>query len=288
MTSPSERQKLLAELNTLAVRDLVGVWRRALVADVDFAKFLLDAFPQIATTYSDLAADIAVRWYDTDTPQGQIYQARPVEPPPLVALQQSTAWALGATGDAALSRLAGTLQRTVFSGARDTIVANASIEPGSRWARHASVNACGFCRLLATRHVGENATFYRSAESAGEVVGRSIDLTAADRQAVAAGTMTREEALARRANYENAKAAERSGRRVGDSKIRRPRGNGKLGDKYHDHCHCISVEIRPGSDYTPPPYVEQWNDDYLAARKVVGGDPAKLSAAMDPRRHTHE
>ncbi|MFV8169837.1 ADP-ribosyltransferase [Mycolicibacterium peregrinum] len=46
--------------------------------------------------------------------------------------------------------LKGTATRSVFSGSRDTVITNANRE-GVRWARHASANACGFCRMLATR-----------------------------------------------------------------------------------------------------------------------------------------
>lgn len=58
------------------------------------------------------------------------------------------------------------------------------------------------------------------------------------------------------------------------------RGSRKLGDKYHDHCRCLAVEIRPGKSYEPAPYVEKWNEDYVAARKAAGsGDPKKILAA---------
>ncbi|QKO03192.1 capsid maturation protease [Mycobacterium phage Awesomesauce] len=35
--------------------------------------------------------------------------------------------------------------------------------------------------------------------------------------------------------------------------------------KYHDHCRCIAVPVRPGQSYEPPPYVDKWEDDYQNA-----------------------
>jgi hypothetical protein len=42
----------------------------------------------------------------------------------------------------------------------------------------------------------------------------------------------------------------------------RTRGPRKIGDLYHDNCHCVAVPIRPGDDYQPPDYVKGWQDDY--------------------------
>lgn len=49
--------------------------------------------------------------------------------------------------------------------------------------------------------------------------------------------------------------------------------------KVHDHCSCIPVEDRDNS-YKPPPYVEQWQAEYIAARDAAGsGDPTQILAA---------
>lgn len=39
----------------------------------------------------------------------------------------------------------------------------------------------------------------------------------------------------------------------------------------HDNCHCIAVPVRGGDSYTPPDYVQQWQQDYQDARDAVGG-----------------
>lgn len=238
-TSPNERRQLLSELSTLAIRDLVTVWERAKVADVAFAAFLVDAFPEIATTYALVAADLAADWYQSSAP-ALPYRAVVAPTPPVEALTRSARWALGADGDEALSRMSGTMQRAVYDGARGTILLNVESE-GSRWARHASANACEFCKLLATR---TEDSLYTSRESALRVVGRGKDFST---------------------NF-RADGTRKAGGQAQGVKARGPR---KVGEKYHDFCHCVAVEVRAGQSYTPPPYVEQWQQDYQTAWDAV-------------------
>lgn len=197
--TPAQRRRLLNELNQAATSDLEGTWRRAALADVEFAQFMIDAFPEIALTYADVAGDLAADWYEQSAPRLS-YQAITNPGISSTALTKSAQWALGADGEDALSRLSGTLQRSVFDGARNTIVANVRNEEGARWARYASANACEFCALMAIR-----GAVYGSEETAGA--------------------------------------------------------------EYHDNCHCIAVEVRPGRAYEPAPHVEQWDEQYKQARR---------------------
>ncbi|MEJ9078585.1 hypothetical protein WKY82_09205 [Gordonia malaquae] len=282
--NPEEVRALLAELDKRLGAELAGFWHSIAgeVSSDEFRDLVISAYPEIVTPYIAAAADLGAAWYDLAPSDNLDYSARPAELAPVEKLQASASWALSTgAGDAAVALMQGAATRALFDGLRDTVVENVAAEPGARWARHASANACGFCRMLATRHVGTGATFYRSAESAGGVVGRSTDLTPADRRAIAAGLMTREEALEARTRYSSSGAAEGAGSRVGDLKARRTRGSGELGSKYHDHCHCIAVMVRPGQDYTPPPYVEQWNEDYAAARQDGLTDAKDIAKAMD-------
>jgi len=53
-------------------------------------------------------------------------------------------------------------------------------------------------------------------------------------------------------------------------------------DRFHDHCHCLAVPVRPGQSYTLPEYTQQWEDEYKAARKAAGsGDPQDILRAWD-------
>lgn len=148
--SAAERRSALADLSTLALRDLVVVWRRASQANTVFAAFIMDAYPEIATTYAATASHLAADWYETAA-SGLAYRAVSAETAPVDALRKSAHWALGAHGKTALTRMSGTLQRTVFNGARDTTIFNAGREHGARWAREASAGACAFCRMMTIR-----------------------------------------------------------------------------------------------------------------------------------------
>lgn len=49
------------------------------------------------------------------------------------------------------------------------------------------------------------------------------------------------------------------------------RGTRPEGEKYHDHCRCIVVPVFPGGAYEPPPYVGDWMDAYMKAKRLAGG-----------------
>lgn len=148
-TSPTERQEILADIATLGIRDLVQLWRRASQTDTDFAALISAAVPEIASGYASMAADFAADWYIESAPDLP-YTPITAPSPDVAKLTQSTQWALGAHGDKALNRMAGTMQRTVFNGARDTTLINVEKEQ-TRWVRRAQPDACAFCKLLAIR-----------------------------------------------------------------------------------------------------------------------------------------
>lgn len=258
--SPLERRSLLSRLVRVGAEDLRTLWRYAATSDQDFPPFFREAFPELVIPLAVTAIDMAAAWYD-ETPSETDYIAVPGPLPIIEAIQRSVEWALGADGDKARDRLDGTLQRIVFNAYRDTITTNVGNESGARWARYASANACAFCAMLATRDV-----LYTSEEAATRVVGRGAEMTPADRRARAAGRS-----------------------RVGGHTARggqRPRGSRPLGEKYHDHCSCIAVEVRPGGIYTPPDYVSKWEEAYTdASREVQGTD--MILAHMRQSLSTH-
>lgn len=45
----------------------------------------------------------------------------------------------------------------------------------------------------------------------------------------------------------------------------KPRGRQEMGDKYHDHCKCMAVPVRPGARYQPEDEDPEWNQRYEAA-----------------------
>lgn len=231
-TTPTERQEILTDLSTVAIRDLVTTWRRAALVDGEFPELMAGAFVEVATTYAQVSATLAAQWYTESAP---LLSYEPVLAAPNVeAFTQSAQWALGADGEAALNRMSGSAQRAVFDGARDTITLNVQSEPGARWVRHARPDACAFCRLMATRHTNRRS-WYKTATSAVDVVGR-------------AG---------------------------------RARGSRAVGSRgFHDFCRCIAVEVRRGQEYTPPEYVQQWDEQYAKARANAGrGDMKSILSA---------
>ncbi len=186
------------------------MWDRATnLSDIDFASFITDAFSEVVDPYISMAADLAATWFELSAPESA-YIATPAPLLPAERLTESALWALTAKGDLGLDRLTGTAQRAVFDGARETTLLNVE-RTNSRWARHASANACPFCRMLATR----GAVYWTK--------GAAV--------------------------------------------------------KSHDLCHCVAIEDRDGN-YQPPPYVEQWNQEYIDARRNAGsGDPKQILAA---------
>lgn len=228
------RQRALQDLHRAGLREVNQLWGAASnLSSREFQALMLEAFPELALEYNSAAGDMALTWYE-DSGRGLRFQPAAVEPPVIDRFVESTRWALGAYGEDGLARLGGVLQRALFDGARAAVVENARSERGATWARYASANACAFCALMATR----GAVY--TTEGAATAVGSD-----------------RWEAYRRT-----------GGRKFGTEERRRRgrvRGARQVGDKYHDDCKCIAVEVRPGDSYEPPSYVEKWEEAYVAA-----------------------
>ena len=258
----------------LAVRELNDLLENAKrLSDSEFASYVVDAYPRLTDPYVEMAGQMAANWFEESDPKGS-YVAKTADPIPQEKLEKSARWALASLDAPNIeSRLAGTLHRAVFDGARNTTLLNVSVT-GSRWMRQARPDACAFCRMLATRSTSTD-DLYRSEDAALNVVGRSFDLTLSDRRHVAAGLTSREAALSRRETYAR-------GTRAGQSRVRAQRGNRKLGSKgYHDDCQCIAVEVFPGAMMPElPAYVDDWERVYLKARRDAGSaDPSRILSA---------
>jgi hypothetical protein len=76
-------------------------------------------------------------------------------------------------------------------------------------------------------------------------------------------------------------ASERSATKVvGRGPAQITRGTRKLGESWHDHCRCLAVPVPVGDVYEPPDYTEQWQQDYIAARKAGNRDAKSILAHM--------
>lgn len=234
-------RQAVADLVTLAHRDLVAFWRSVETASATAARDAVrEVLPELIELYGTSAAGLGADWYDDlrdDAEAPGSYTARLAETPPADQVDALARWGVGplfsATPDAAasLALLAGGLQRLVVGMDRGTIEASAHADPaGPIYSRHASANACAFCRMLATR-----GAVYGSEAAATRVVGRS------------------------------------------DGRLR---GSQSLGRKFHDHCRCTSVPSWPGQEVPRAPYVADWDTAYTEATTAAGGDTSAVLAHM--------
>lgn len=148
MVPPARRRWLLNQLNRQAQIDLSVLWETAKDND-DFAATILEAYPAVVDPYHQLAGQLAAGWFEDAEPNSN-YIATVVAPLAVDKLVGSAEWALRGDGDDGLARLSGSLQRSVFDGARDTTIINAR-DTRTRWAVVAVDQCCDFCQMLASR-----------------------------------------------------------------------------------------------------------------------------------------
>lgn len=198
MTASALAQRsLLNELDAVMLERLLKVLRLA-----PSEAWMIDAFPELVSPYINTAGELGAVWYDSLAPTAS-YKAVVAPLPPVQQLKASASWAVYSRG-VTLDLLAGSAQRYLFNGSRDTVQLNVSRERGARWDRYASFTACEFCRLMVL-----DAGKYNSEDSAGF----------------------------------NA----------------------------HDNCRCMAVPSRSGGEqYSPPSYVEKWQDEYESAKALAG------------------
>lgn len=237
MATITEQRLILTDLERRAFSDLVRLWQGATASD-DFVGWMRIAYPELVAQYATIAADLAAVWY------AELAPALPYKPIPkaltadnLLAWGKSLDWALNTgTGTDALPLLQGSMQRGIWDGARDTTIENATRE-AVRWRRRASPGACSFCLMLASRGaVYQGAGIIETPEGTIQtVVGRGRDVLT---------------------NFD----ANGNRKKGGQAKGVKQRGKQKIGDKYHDHCHCTVVAervvIEPTSqlEYADPSY----------------------------------
>lgn len=162
MTSAAEARQGLVDLTTLARRDLAAFW--ALVQDWPVEQIrdaLMDVLPALGDQYGDAAAELAASYFETERERAD---ARGSFTPVLAERPQRARWEalsrwgvdplFSATPDAqaALTLIAGGLQRTIADQHRLTVVESSLADPAaSGWRRVARAGACGFCKVLAGR-----------------------------------------------------------------------------------------------------------------------------------------
>ncbi|AFN37800.1 head maturation protease [Mycobacterium phage MacnCheese] len=124
--------------------------------------FITDAYPTLIDPFLSASGELTTQWYAEQTPakvvsvrvRGQNaltpanFVPEPLALPASSQLAASGRWALLQRDPS--TALKGSATRSVFAQSRKTVLDNANRE-NVKWTRYASGNACGFCRMLATR-----------------------------------------------------------------------------------------------------------------------------------------
>lgn len=119
---------------------------------------LVDEWPVNVTILADDATALSVVYYEELLPNAD-FVAEAFEDPTLeTRLQANARFALGESDTASFLERSGV--RAIYDQARSTLIHNTERE-GGKWYRIPSADACGFCRLLATR-----GPVYKSAHAA--------------------------------------------------------------------------------------------------------------------------
>lgn len=117
--------------------------------------FITDAYPEIIEPFISASGEMTAQWYHENVPRAvrraaSVFTPEPSAIPDRNQIAASARWALSGGSDNPAERLGGASTRYVFDESRRTVRDNAKRE-GVKFTRHASSNACGFCRMLATR-----------------------------------------------------------------------------------------------------------------------------------------
>jgi hypothetical protein len=131
--------------------------------------------------------------------------------------------------------LSGGLTSILSTMAADTIYGNAQKDPvTARFQRVPKAGCCGFCGMLASRGAD-----YDSEESALRVVGRGVPVHRTQ------------------------------GKRGGQGKGIKARGSQAVGEKFHDHCKCRTVQVYEGNAVEMQKDASRYFDSYGTARDKV-------------------
>jgi hypothetical protein len=192
---------------------------------VAFRDALLRTYPELMRPYMGAAADISAQWYSALRIRAGVPGSyMPVKPlmPPVEQFDALVRYSLkplftptGETASATVFDLIGpATQKLIANQGRDTISGSAFGDPvRTGYARIPRSGCCSFCALLASR-----GAVYRSAASAGGVVGRGVD------------------------------AAVTAGKVGGQGQGVKIRGSQDVGKKFHNLCRCVVVPAFPSGD----------------------------------------
>ena len=162
MPSPAESREALIGLTRLAEADLRRLWIRIANQPPDAVRdALMDVLPLLADEYGTAAAVMAADEYNDlrlIAEAAGLFQAEPVAPPTSARFEALARWGVDPLfGDApdtaaALTRIAGGMQRSIADMHRETVVQSSQLDPAALgWRRIGHGGNCGFCTMLIGR-----------------------------------------------------------------------------------------------------------------------------------------
>lgn len=235
----------LDSLSTAALADL-----RALLAEVEgmdsdkSKRVLFQAFPELFNPYAAASSEVSASFYEEVRALAGVGGSFAADALDTVEADRWAALVGAGTQPRMLEQgasnlmfqfLAGGLTSIMSTMAADTIYGNAQRDPvTARFQRVPKAGCCGFCGMLASRGAD-----YDSEESALRVVGRGVPVHRT------------------------------KGNRGGQGKGIRPRGSQAVGEKFHDHCKCRTVQVYEGNAVEMQADADKYFDSYGAARDKI-------------------
>jgi hypothetical protein len=162
VTTATEARQGLLDLTSLAERDLALVWSE--ISDLpaeQIREAMREILPAIADEYGFAAGALAADWYDDAREAADVsgaFTAEPADLPPQERFDALARWgtsplfAEAVNATAALTLIAGGLQRSIADAHRLTVAQSAIDDPqASGWQRVGVGSNCGFCQMLIGR-----------------------------------------------------------------------------------------------------------------------------------------
>jgi hypothetical protein len=213
----------LESLSTAALADLRSLLSSLEGISPDRTRAVLfEAFPEVFNPYAAASSDVSASFYEEVRDLAGVKGSFSAETLDTVEADRWGALVGAGTQPRMLEQGASNLMFTFLSGgltsilstmAADTIYGNAQKDPvTARFQRVPKAGCCGFCGMLASRGAD-----YDSEESALRVVGRGVPVHRTQ------------------------------GKRGGQGKGIKARGSQAVGEKFHDHCKCRTVQVYEGN-----------------------------------------
>lgn len=245
-----EHRNQLMQLRRLADADLAALTSvTAGLSVAEARETVIEVLPELVGPYITASGELAATMFEDiraeASRRGTFYAESAAFVPSSQRVSEAARWSVGAAandaaGATVVSRLSGAVGEWIVGSSMDTIALNSQRELVG-YQRMPRANACAFCQMLASQ-----ANLYESQRSATEVVGVGSDRTGYD---------------------ENGKRL--SGGIGGGIK---PRGKRRVGEKFHNACHCVAVPVYMGTEMgaLASSVQERYEKRYKAAIEAAG------------------